>query len=214
MRLLGVRQQNSLVTVTVSGSFHRHIYEISRVVAEFLELGVIVLSPSDPRIVGQHGDFLFVASDRVRSIRLVEDRHLASIRASGFLWLVAPDGYVGQSASMEMGFAAANNVPIFSSSRPSDLTLQQYVRIVPNPRSALEVVNSLPSAFRQRVQGFLIDPHASIEVAHDTLERVQEALDRAAVQADDEVISKVYSARDELTDLFRGAEKAYVLVPD
>src|SRR5262245_9717359 len=116
-----------MLRATVSGSFHRHLHAINVAVEELAEHSVRVLSPSDPRVVAHQGEFLFVASDSVRSVRLVQDRHLESIRAANFLWLVCPDGYVGQSASMEVGFAAAVHVPIFSMYPPSDLTLRQYV---------------------------------------------------------------------------------------
>src|SRR6202011_6288827 len=95
-----------MLTASVSGSFHRHMGAISTAVDELAALSIRVLSPADPRIVAQQGEFLFVASDRVRSVRLVQDRHLDSIRAANFLWLVCPDGYVGSSASMEIGCAA------------------------------------------------------------------------------------------------------------
>src|SRR5260370_5223740 len=115
----------------VSGSFHRHMEAIGAAVQELASRSIQVLSPADPRIVAAQGEFLFVASDRVRSVRLVQDRHLESIRAADFLWLVSPDGYVGSSASMEVGFAAAVGVPIFASLAPSDLTPRRYVVVVP-----------------------------------------------------------------------------------
>jgi hypothetical protein len=90
-----------MLNATVSGSFHRHMEAITSAVHELAALNVRVLSPADPRIVAQQGEFLFVASDPVRSVKLVQDRHLESIRAANFLWLVCPDGYVGQSASQE-----------------------------------------------------------------------------------------------------------------
>src|ERR1700719_4959 len=93
------------LSATVSGSFHRHMDAITAAVQELASLSVRVLSPADPRVVAQQGEFLFVASDRVRSVRLVQDRHFESIRSASFLWLVCPDGYVGPSASMELGCA-------------------------------------------------------------------------------------------------------------
>jgi hypothetical protein len=165
-----------MLTATVSGSFHRHMGAITDAVHELAALSVRVLSPADPRIVAQQGEFLFVASDPVRSVRLVQDRHLESIRAANFLWLVCPDGYVGQSASMEVGFAAAVGVPIFATQAPSDLTLRQYVKIVPTLAAALSMINSRP---RQRPSaGILIDPHASVEKAHYIIDRIGAALMR------------------------------------
>ncbi len=165
-----------MLTASVSGSFHRHMGAISTAVHELASLSIRVLSPADPRIVAQQGEFLFVASDPVRSVRLVQDRHLESIRAADFLWLVCPDGYVGQSASMEIGYAAAVGVPIFATQPPTDLTLRQYVKIVPSLKTAIDIINS---GHRQRPpEGILIDPHASVEQAHVILDRIEVALAR------------------------------------
>jgi hypothetical protein len=163
-----------MFTATVSGSFHRHMEAITSAVRELATLSIRVLSPADPRVVAAQGEFLFVASDRVRSVRLVQDRHLESIRAANFLWLVCPDGYVGQSASMEVGFAAAVGVPIFATHAPGDLTLREYVTIVPTLAAALRIVAA--SSRPRRPEGILINPHASVQEAHDILERVESFL--------------------------------------
>jgi hypothetical protein len=155
---------------------------ITAAVHELAALSIRVLSPADPRIVAQQGEFLFVASDPVRSVRLVQDRHLESIRAANFLWLVCPDGYVGQSASMEIGYAAAVGVPIFANQPPSDLTLQQYVKIVPSLAAAVSMINSRPQ--EKRTDGILIDPKVSVEQAHFILERIEVALTRPSVIED------------------------------
>lgn len=169
-------QLRAMLAATVSGSFHRHMEAITSAVRELATLSVRVLSPADPRVVAAQGEFLFVASDRVRSVRLVQDRHLESIRAANFLWLVCPDGYVGQSASMEVGFAAAAGVPIFATQVPSDLTLREYVTIVPSLSLALRRVEA--SSRPRRTEGLLIDPRASVEEAHHILERIEAALTR------------------------------------
>jgi hypothetical protein len=149
---------------------------ITTAVHALADLSVRVLSPADPRIVAQQGEFLFVASDPVRSVRLVQDRHLESIRAADFLWLVCPDGYVGQSASQEIGYAIAVKVPIFATRAPSDLTLQQYVEIVPTLAAAVEMIKS---RHRQKPpEGILINPRASVEQAHFVLDRIEDGLTR------------------------------------
>jgi hypothetical protein len=147
---------------------------ITKAVYELAALSVRVLSPADPRVVAMQGEFLFVASDRVRSVRLVQDRHLDSIRAANFLWLVCPDGYVGQSASMEIGFAAGAGVPIFATRPPADLTLREYVGIVPTLAEAVRTVTARPQP--RRAEGVLINPHASIEEVHRVLERIEATL--------------------------------------
>lgn len=163
-----------MLKATVSGSFHRHMDAISRAVYELSSLNVKVLSPADPRVVAQQGEFLFVASDPVRSVRLVQDRHLECIRAASFLWLVCPDGYVGQSASMEIGFAAGAGVPIFSTYAPADLTLREYVTIANSIKDAIRRVEAQPKIGRD--EGLLIDPHAKVEAAQKILEGMNSRL--------------------------------------
>ena len=128
------------ITATVSGSFRQAMGAVQDAVYRLTDAGVRVLSPADPRVVDRFGDFLFVASDMVRAIKLVQSRHLAAINASDFLWLVAPQGYVGRSGSMEIGFAVATGTPIFSSEVPTDLTLRQYVAPLASPEDAIRVV--------------------------------------------------------------------------
>jgi hypothetical protein len=150
---------------------------ISSAVHELMAHSVRVLSPADPRVVAAQGEFLFVASDRVRSVRLVQDRHLESIRAADFLWLVCPDGYVGQSASMEIGFAAGAGVPIFSTRPPADLTLREYVTAANSLEDVVRGMESQPRT--RRSEGLLIDPHASIEKAHGILQRMETKFSRS-----------------------------------
>ncbi len=65
-----------MLNATVSGSFHRHIETIQSAVLQLRQLGVRVLSPSNPTIVGEINDFLFVAIVRMRSVRLFNNRFL------------------------------------------------------------------------------------------------------------------------------------------
>ena len=182
------------LAVVVSGSFHRHMERITAAVHEFAALSVRVLSPADPRVVANKGEFLFVASDPVRSIRLVQDRHMDCIRAAGFVWLVCPDGYVGLSAAMELGAAREAGVPIFSTRAPNDLTLREYVRVVPTVAEAARTANAI--ARPRRPEGILIDPHASVQEAHAILERVDAALMRK--DSADDPAGRVYR---DLADL-------------
>jgi hypothetical protein len=75
---------------------------------------------------------------------------------------------------MEVGFAAAANVPVFSTHAPCDLTLRQYVTIVPTVTEALGRVAANSRSRHQ--EGILIDPHASVEEAHHILDRVESLL--------------------------------------
>ena len=164
-----------MLKATVSGSFHRYMPAIYDAVGELRALGVDVLSPSDPRVVDHLGEFLFVASDRLRSIKLVQDRHFEAIRASDLLWLVCPDGYVGASASAEIGAAHAYGTPIFSDHVPTDLTLQQYVRKAESIKSAVKLTRPRGTNHHDTLH-YLIEPDHSIKSALDSLQQIQPIL--------------------------------------
>jgi hypothetical protein len=147
--------------------------QVQEAVYALTDMGVVVLSPADPRVVDQLDAFLFVASDRLRSVRLVQQRHLFAISESDFLWLVAPDGYVGTSATMEVGYAVACGVPVLSTSVPIDVTLREFVTVVPDMKSAL--VRTEP-AEHDLAHLSLLDPVAAVEQAHRGLDDLQAAL--------------------------------------
>jgi hypothetical protein len=170
------------IQITVSGSFRRAMGAVQDVVEEFVELGALVLSPADPRIVDQFGDFVFVASDHVRRIRTVQGRHLSAVGASDFLWLVAPDGYIGQSAAMEIGYAAAREIPVYSDEVPADLTLRQWVTVVSGPLEAMRRATGMAPSIDLSSEpvcaagAVLLDPTAAIEASHRDLLVAQRGL--------------------------------------
>ncbi|MGH9199650.1 MAG: hypothetical protein ACRD2A_00245 [Vicinamibacterales bacterium] len=180
-----------MLSVTVSGSFHRFMLEIERVVQEFTARGVRILSPAHPKVVDHLGEFLFVASDRVRSIRLVQDRHLTSIAESDFVWLVSPDGYVGQSAAMEIGFAVARGIPVLSTVLPTDLTLRRYITKVSSIDVA--IAGRTPQlAASSSGHSLLIDPSAAIESAHVELQHVERLFSSRPDRISDATSSDIY----------------------
>lgn len=164
-----------MLKATVSGSFHRHMPAIYDAVGELRARGVDVLSPSDPTVVDAIGEFLFVASDRLRSIKLVQDRHLEAIRASDMLWVVCPDGYTGPSTSMEIGAAHCAGIPVFSDSPALDITLGQYVTRVPSMTEAIKRLRTCAAPSRAAAH-VLLDPAAAVENSIQAFERLRPVL--------------------------------------
>lgn len=166
----------SKVRVTVSGSFRRHLPQVQEAVAQLTEAGAEVLSPASPVVVDQIENFVFVASDVHRSPRLVQDRHLAAILASDFLWLVCPDGYVGQSASLEVGYAVAQGIPVWAESAPADLTLRQYVGIVSSCAEVVRIAQRVPRFAPEDAVPLLVDPIAATEQLHQAVTNLRTML--------------------------------------
>lgn len=182
----------------VSGSFRRHMADIQDTVHTLVEMGVEVLSPADPRVVDEFGEFLFVASDRLRSIRGVQSRHLLALHEADFLWMVNPDGYIGQSASMELGFAVAIGKPIFSDTAPNDLTLRQYVTTV----SALgEVPRALTAKQRSATGSILVDPIHGAEELHRAADAMRHQLTAPPGTVAEEDLLATFARTRSLIDL-------------
>lgn len=190
-----------MLKATVSGSFHRHMTGIYDAVGELRCRGVDVLSPSDPRVVDHIGEFLFVASDRLRSIKLVQDRHLAAIRASDFLWVVCPDQYTGPSTCMEIGAAHAAGVPVFASAPALDITIGEYVKRVSGLAEAIALVSgrhrNLDSA-----RSILLDPHAAVERSIDALSELRPYLLGSAGDGKRDAEQQMAKAKTLLADTF------------
>lgn len=189
----------SHMRAVVSGSFRRHLDRIQSAVDELTAAGVDVLSPADPRVVDEFGEFLFVASDRLRSIHAVQSRHLAAIRISDFVWLVDPEGYVGQSASMELGFAVACRTPIFTSSMPNDLTLRQYVRTASSLQECIRIVRQGPPTKEQRP--LLVDPIEGASQLHFAIDQLEQQLIAPPGRTNEQELMDTFGRVHSLLDL-------------
>ena len=125
------------MNVSICGSWNRFLTEINDVVQVFKNLDCKVLSPTDTRITSEREGFVYVESDVFTSIKIIENKHLKAMLRSDLIWLVAPTGYVGSSAALEIGYALAHGKPVYCSSLLSDSTLRQYVSITDSPISAI-----------------------------------------------------------------------------
>jgi len=72
----------------------------------------------------------------------VEKRHLTAIVASDFLYVNAPGGYIGLSTALEIGFAIANDIPIFSRDRILETPHCDFVTQVNSVYDALTIVGA------------------------------------------------------------------------
>lgn len=116
--------------VVVCGSYRRGTESLRADVEELRSHGCRILSPVSTNFVDEIDGFVFAAGQEGMSPRELELAHLASIEGAEFVWLHAPDGYVGLSGSMEVGFAHSLGIPIYCRERPTDITLQEFVTVV------------------------------------------------------------------------------------
>lgn len=133
---------------TVSGSFRRHLSEVQAAMDELDQHRVRVLSPGSTVSIGEEYGFTFLATDPSRDMWETEQSHLEAIAKSDFLWVACPDGEVGDSTALEIGYAVAKRKPIFCLHQPVDqydgiLDIRELVTVVKSVAEALLLVERM-----------------------------------------------------------------------
>ena len=136
------RAHASVCEVVLSGSFRRDVDGLLRTHEELKDLGCIVLSPSRVEPSFEVDGFVFMKGEEAETPERLELRHLEAIERATFVWLHAPDGYVGVSAALEVGFAHAQGIPVFSPTPIADTTLRGFVQAVTSVAEVLTLVRS------------------------------------------------------------------------
>ncbi len=123
-------------TVTISGSYRKHLSAILRAREEFIELGISVLRPTSGRVIEDAGNFVRLEGDP-EDPRRAADHQLTAIRSSNLLYVVNPGGYIGGSAMFEIGYAIALGLPVVSSEQPFEAAAAARTRAVGAPARAV-----------------------------------------------------------------------------
>lgn len=111
------------------GSYRRDHAGLRRTF-ESLAASFDVLSPRSLDFVDPGAEFVRTTRDIGHSPAEIEKRHLEAMRTADFVWLHVADGYVGRSASMEVGFAHALGIPVFAAEAPNDEAVASFVSVV------------------------------------------------------------------------------------
>lgn len=101
------------IFAVVSGSFNRFLPQIREAMRSMIALGITVLSPRTDRDIGICDRFVILEGDK-GSPGQIEKRHLQAISKSDFLYVVNPEGYIGESVALEIGYALSKGIPIYA----------------------------------------------------------------------------------------------------
>ena len=109
--------------VAISGSFRKHLDYILKVKDRLEAKGTKVLSPrfTEPENPGE--EFVVFTGEEGLSPLELERHHLKSISGSDALIVCDPEGYVGASALLEIGFANAVGKRIIFMEKPEEFML-------------------------------------------------------------------------------------------
>ncbi len=125
------------------GSFGKHFEEIRRVHGVFTNAGIEVLAPKMLKFTSEQDGFLLFEDEKNQDPRLVELiylQHLKKLGTDGFSYFVNPGGYIGKSASYELGIAQATNVPCFFMEKPTDHPVYLHANSIWKPERLVEYI--------------------------------------------------------------------------
>jgi nucleoside 2-deoxyribosyltransferase len=124
----------------VCGSFRKGIEELRLLAQALKEAGCQILSPASFEFVGEDDGFVYLAGEVFSAPGWIERKYLLMILHADLVWLHAPNGYVGPSASLEIGFCYGRGIPIFSHNEVADVTIRTFVTQVQRISEALAMV--------------------------------------------------------------------------
>jgi NTP pyrophosphatase (non-canonical NTP hydrolase) len=96
------------------------------------------LSPSNPFIETEEHGFVYMRQESMQTPSNIENKHLDAIQQADFVWFFAPEGYVGPTGALEVGFARAAGVPVYTDTILNDLTIKNFVEVVESPSAVYE----------------------------------------------------------------------------
>ena len=105
------------------GSFTKHFDRIRDVHRTFTAAGIEVLAPKASEIVAFQDGFALFEDEQgqdPRAIELLYLHNLKKLGPDGFSYFVNPGGYIGKSASYELGIAQLTNTRCFFTSKLDD----------------------------------------------------------------------------------------------
>lgn len=109
--------------VTISGSFRKHLDYILKVKDKLEQSGTKVLSPRFTKPKNPGEQFVVFTGEEGLSPLELERHHLKSISESDALVVCDPDGYVGASALLEIGFANSLGKRVIFTEKPIEFML-------------------------------------------------------------------------------------------
>lgn len=114
------------ILVTLIGSFRKNREKLEYT-HSIIQESFTLLSPVNIDFIDDENGFVKTKSELDSSIQAIEGHHLDAISHSDMVILHAPNGYVGNSGSMEIGYACALGIPVIADEMPTDATVATII---------------------------------------------------------------------------------------
>ena len=125
----------------IIGSFRRHIQQIMLLKHELQKRQVAVLSPGEGAAVNPEDEFVVFSSDPVAHPKLLQDSVFIKIKRSTFVVVANIDGYIGSATLIEIGYAIANGIDIYTLEPVNNVHLIPYCKTLKDIFSDINVLN-------------------------------------------------------------------------
>lgn len=135
------------VYTVISGSFRKHLSQIAILKNALEKLSIAVLSPVQCNAVNPDEEFILLDSDPISDPGILQSSVFAKMRRSSFLVLANFDGYIGKAAALEIGFAIAIGLKVYSLEQVSDPNIAPFCSLITDvlPELQPNTINKLTS---------------------------------------------------------------------
>jgi ADP-ribose pyrophosphatase YjhB (NUDIX family) len=129
----------------IHGSFSKHFDEIKRAREIFTTAGIEVLAPKAGELIAQSDGFALFEDEKGHDPRFIELLYLHNLKQlgpNGFSFFVNPGGYIGKSASYELGIAQLTNTRCFFTHKLTDHPAYTHGRSIWSAESLADYIQT------------------------------------------------------------------------
>ena len=117
---------NSALFTVISGSFRKHLLQISLLKKELEDHHIKVLSPIGNAAINPNEEFIILETDHFKNPKLLQDSVFAKIRRSSFLVVANIENYLGNASILEIGYAISTGIDIYTLEPIKDPNISPY----------------------------------------------------------------------------------------
>jgi len=135
--------QEPKIRCILHGSFRKHFELIQETHDIFTTAGIELIAPKKSELVSIHNGFALLKGEENQDPRLIELLYLHNLKRlgpNGFSYFVNPEGYIGKSASYELGIAQISNTRCFFYHKLDDHPAYVHKNSVWSPHSLAEYI--------------------------------------------------------------------------
>ena len=135
------------------GSFRQYYAQVRRAAVELEAAGVVIKSPSIAMIVNPGDSYIRFDSDSPDcSDLLIQAATFDRLFTSDFVYVVAPEGYVGRATCYELGQIHARGIPVFYSEHPDDVPFGVPPWSIASPKDLAHQIHDPHSPLRNALR--------------------------------------------------------------